>query len=244
MLLKRVSDGEDPAKVREDSRELLASVGLKEMVAAERHLLSAGVSFDQLRQFVYAFAKILGDQAASLRANVGPNHLVRLVLAEHEMLECFLADLKDVNDSIQQMNCINDVCSEFRKLCHIANHLLIAYNHHQREEDIIFPALKGYPCYSLCRAMQKSHFRIISATNNLLALITNFNVIEGEEFKTRLDSLVTFLVPAMREHLFQEDNILYPIALEVLNDDKTWKRLKEASEDLGYCGFDGVICYE
>ena len=43
----------------------------------------------------------------------------------------------------------------------------------------------------------------------------------------------------MREHIFQEDNIFYPIALEAL-DDKTWMSIKEMCDETEYCAFDGA----
>ena len=69
-ILRRVQQGEDPVKVRYEARELLASVRLRDVTAAEKYLLESGISFDQLRGLVYSFASILGDQFALLRANL------------------------------------------------------------------------------------------------------------------------------------------------------------------------------
>ena len=41
---------------------------------------------------------------------------------------------------------------------------------------------------------------------------------------------------------FQEDNILYPVALDVIKDERIWWRIKQLSEEMGYCGFDAQPC--
>ncbi len=238
-ILKRVQQGEDPMKVRYEARELLATVRLSDVTAAEKYLIESGISFDQLRSLVYAFASILGDQFALLRANLPGSHIIRTILAEHEMFECFLADLKDVNEKIQEMSEMGKYCSEYRKLCHIARHLYSMDVHHQREDNMIFPALKDQSCYALCRTMQKVHCRIISAIENLAQLVYCLGALNFEEFKLQLNALVLFLVPMMREHIFQEDNILYPIALDAI-DDKTWRSIKEMCDETEYCSFDGA----
>ena len=238
-ILRRVQQGEDPMKVRYEARELLATLRLRDVTAAEKYLLESGISFDQLRSLVYAFASILGDQFALLRANLPGSHIIRTILAEHEMFECFLADLKEVNNKIQAADELSEYSSEYRKLCHIAKHLYAMDVHHLREDDIIFPSLKEKSCYSLCRSMQRVHYRILSAINNLIAVAYNFGSMNFDDFKMQLNAVVTFLVPTMREHIFQEDNILYPIALEAL-DDKAWTSIKEMCDETEYCAFDGA----
>ena len=236
-ILRRVQQGEDPIKVRYEARDLLATVRLKDVTAAEKYLLESGISFDQLRGLVYSFASILGDQFALLRANLPGSHIIRTILAEHEMFECFLADLKDTNDRIQTADELNEFSCDYRKLCHIARHLYAMDIHHQREDNIIFPALKEQSCYSLCRSMQRTHCRIISAINSFIGIVYNFDSMSFNDFKLQLNALVTFLVPTIREHIFQEDNILYPIALEAL-DEKVWRSIKEICDETEYCAFD------
>ena len=52
----------------------------------------------------------------------------------------------------------------------------------------------------------------------------------------KLKSITRYLLKRMRENLFQEDNILYPIALEIVNDEDIWQKMKGVCDDIGYCG--------
>jgi DUF438 domain-containing protein len=241
-ILGRVRDGEDPAKIRNESRQLLSTLRLRDISKAQKYLLGSGLSLNQFRAIVYAFASILGDQFALLRANLSANHPVRRIIAEHEMFECFLADLLDVNEEIQEAGKLTELSSEFRRLEHIAGHLQAIDLHDQREDDLIFPILEKYPCNSICVVLQKAHWRIKNMVGNLTMAVNNFRQFEPEQFKIQINTLSSAIVPIIREHIFQEDNILYPIALDVITDDKIWYRVKQLGEEMGYCAFDAQPC--
>jgi DUF438 domain-containing protein len=241
-ILGRVRDGEDPTKIREESRQLLSTLRLSDISKAQKYLLGSGISLEQLRILVYAFASILGDQFALLRANLSANHPVRKILAEHEMFECFLADLAEVNLELQDSEVLTELSSEFRKLEHIAEHLQAIDVHNQREDDLIFPILENYPCKSICVVLGKAHWRIKNMVGNLTMAVNNFKSFEPQQFKIQISALSSAIVPIIREHIFQEDNILYPVALDVIEDDRIWQRVKQISDEMGYCGFDAQPC--
>jgi len=241
-ILERVRSGEDPTKIRQEARQLLSTLRLSDISKAHKYLVGTGVSLDQLRTLVYAFASILGDQFALLRANLGPDHPVRRILAEHEMFECFLADLEGVNLMIQDADNLTELSSEFRRLQHISEHLQAIDVHNQREDDLIFPILENYPCKTVCAVLGKAHWRIKNMVGNLTMAVNNFKQFEPTQFKIQINALSSAIVPIMREHIFQEDNIFYPMALDVIKYDRVWWRIKQLSDEMGYCGFDAQPC--
>lgn len=241
-ILGRVRDGEDPAKIRYESRQLLSTLRLSDISKAHEYLLNSGMSLEQYRMLVYAFASILGDQFALLRANLSAEHPIRRIIAEHEMFECFLADLAEANVEVQSAGVITELSSEYRKLEHIAEHLQAIGIHNQREDDLVFPVLENYPCKSICGVLSKAHWRINNIVGNLTMAINNFKQFEPEQFKMQINALSCAIVPIVREHIFQEDNILYPVALDCLQDEKVWQRVKRLSDEMGYCGFDIQPC--
>ncbi|MCD4830528.1 MAG: hemerythrin domain-containing protein [Anaerohalosphaeraceae bacterium] len=241
-ILERIRGGEDPEKVRHEAQLLLKNINLRDITGAQKYLLDSCVSVSQVRTLVYAFASLLGDQFALLRASVAPNHPIRKILAEHDMFETFLADLVDVNEEIMSGKPITEFCSEYRKLVHITGHLQAIDLHNQREEHLLFVALEGYPCHSICRILQRAHLRIKNLVKSLNSTVVNFNRLERGQFLAQLNATAAVLVPVLREHIFQEDNILLPAALEVLKDEKIWKRMKTLDDEMDYCAFDAQPC--
>jgi hemerythrin-like domain-containing protein len=102
------------------------------------------------------------------------------------------------------------------------------------EEDLIFPYLakKGYG--SLCRVAEREHRHLRETIDNLMALVLSFHGITFGEFQIRLTAIAQQLVPALREHLTFEDSLLYPMALVVIDDNRTWHVVKALYDQMGY----------
>jgi hypothetical protein len=83
--------------------------------------------------------------------------------------------------------------------------------------------------------MQTEHTYIRIALTDLDRLVKGFGESEFDEFKIRLVRVTQFLSSAMQEHIFWEDHILYPIALEIAEDKRMWDRMKCICDELGYC---------
>jgi len=237
-LLRRIEHGSDPKLLRKEANRLLPSIGPADIAKAEQNLINDGFSAKQVQQLSAAFVlmAVLEEQTANLKINLPPNHILRKVVAEHEMFRCFLAGLKDVYRDISAMEQMTDTACEFRRLVHIVGHLEAMEEHISREEDVIFPTLKKYGWESLCNSGKSDHVYIRIAVSDLAKLTYTFEEHKFEDFKARFESIVTYLCPTITEHFLQEDNILYPIALEVINDDTVWERVRKICDEIGYCG--------
>jgi DUF438 domain-containing protein len=237
-LLKRINEGVDPKSIRKKASELIANVTGKDIAVAEQNLISAGYSAKLVNQLSAAFMVmgILEGQQIDLKFKLPTNHILRKIMAEHEMVLCFLADLRDVTNVISAKDDLTDTSSEFRKLAHIARHLEAMDEHIESEEDVIFPYLQRHGWISLCRAASGDHTHIRVAVSDLVRLISSYNKDCFDEFKVRLNSIVSYLCVTMEEHILQEDKILYPIALEVIKDPEVWDAIKTVCDDIGYCG--------
>ena len=237
-LLERISKGEDPKLLRKEATRLMGTVCPTDITLAEQDLIEHGYPAHLVQQLSAAFMLmgILEEQGVNLKNKLSSNHILRLVIAEHDLLRCFISDLEDTAKVIQKNDKLTDTASEFRKLCHIIEHLDAMEEHIEREEDVIFPYLKKRGWASLCSAARDDHIYIRIAIRDLIELTTTFTPKNRKEFKVRLNSITKYLCPILREHISQEDNILYPIALEVIKDPKVWDNIKGICDDIGYCG--------
>ena len=237
-LLIRIGQGKNPRLLRKEATRLINGVTDGDIAMAERNLIRNGYSQQLVEQLSAAFVlmAILEGQSENLKNSLPENHLLRKVLVEHDLMKCFLADLKDTVDKILKLDNITDTNAEFMKLTHIVEHLSAMNEHIDREEDVIFPALKKHGWSALCRSANNEHGHIKIAINNLITLTSSFRNCKVKEFKEKLGATTKHLAPAMTEHLFQEDNILYPIAIEVIEDKEVWAKMKEVCDEIGYCG--------
>ena len=233
-LLEKISNGENPKKLRREATRLMSNVLPVDIARAEQNMIASGYSEQIVQNLSSAFMLmgILEDQILNVKAKLPANHIVRKVIAEHDLTRCYLAELEDVNKEIQEMDEISDVSLQFRKLTHIIQHLDAMEEHIEREEDVIFPALKKHGWTALCRASMSDHVYIRIAVSDLVKLIAGFNTTKPDEFKARLKSITKYLTTRLRDHLFHEENILYPIALELMKDKQVWKKIKDVCEEI------------
>jgi DUF438 domain-containing protein len=235
-LLRRINGGEDPNLLRRQAHQLLPNIDPEDITQAEQSLIDDGYSV-QVVQLLSATFMLMGipqEQNANPKTWLPANHLLNLAMVEHDLIRFFLADL---NDAVKDIGCLyylTDVSSEFRKLAHIIEHLTVMKKHIEREDDVIFPYLTRYGRISLCRAMQGDHINI--RTENLASLIVLFNEVKLDQFKAGLVAATRRLWVIMQEHLSQEDEILYPIALRIINDAEVWEHMKAVCDEIGYCG--------
>ena len=237
-LLERIGKGENPKKLRKEATKLMNDVRPSDIARAEQNLIESGVPVQLAHNLSSAFMLmgIVEDQFLNLKAKLSDNHIIKKVIAEHDLTRCYLADLQDVTSEILKMETLTDVNLQFRKLTHIIEHLDAMAEHIEREEDVIFPLLQKHGWNALCRASQSDHVYIRIAISDLVKLIARFKESKSDEFKNRLKSITRYLCPRLKDHLFHEENVLYPIALELIKDKKTWNNLKNVCEEIGYCG--------
>ena len=237
-LLRRINQGDDTNLIREEAHQLLQHISPRDITTAEQNLINDGYSV-QVVLLLSATFMLMGipqEHSANPRTRLPANHLLRIVMVEHDVIRCFLADLNDVVEAIERLHYLTDVSSEFRKLAHIIEHLTAMKKHIEREDDVIFPYLGKYGRISLCRAMEGDHINIRTEIDNLASSIVLFNEVGLEQFKAGLAAGTRRLCAIMQEHLSQEDDILYPIALKIIDDAEVWERIKTICDEIGYCG--------
>ncbi|OHB52855.1 MAG: hypothetical protein A2Y07_04455 [Planctomycetes bacterium GWF2_50_10] len=239
-LFARLDSGESADRLRQEAGHFLDTVSPKDLALAEQFMMQGGADLGHLRSRCFAHVSLLGDQAAKLRARLPYSHIVRTILAEHEMMLCFLAELEELNREIQQMAYCSGASVEIRKLNHIVSHIVNSGDHRFREDEVIFPELERHGYYGPPEIIKIEQLGLDACKREMAELANAAGKkIDFSKFKIRFDSAVKYLVPAMRQQIFTEDNILYPIAVEVITDRGVWERLKGMCDQIGYCGFDG-----
>jgi len=236
-ILTRLNAGEDPDRVKAEAMEFLATVSPDELAIAEQNLLDAGLSVEDLHGLCPLHLEVLGEQLEQMRARLPKGHVVSTLVHEHDAILGFLDMLQQVNETIQGMSEYPGQTREFHQLAHIAEHLVEAERHHQREEDVLFPELEKRGMYGPPMVMREEHRQLRPRKRELKKLVEAVDRHDFADFKRRLNELASFIVPTLREHIYKENNILYPAALQVIDDDRVWQKLKDECDGIGYCCF-------
>ncbi len=219
------------------AKEILASADSREVAHAQQRVLEAGMDLDDLFVTWQQNRRILPDMEATMRRELPDNHLLQRILAEHDMILCFVSDLEEANIRIQQLEFASSSNSEIRKLEHIVSHLARTTEHPEREDQVIFPELlrRGFPGPGEIISLQ--HQQLGVRIEELQELVWAVDHVTFDAFKTRLQQIIEYIIPVMRRHIFIENNLILPLSLEVIEDPVCWAHMKEICDDIGYCGY-------
>ena len=80
------------------------------------------------------------------------------------------------------------------------------------------------------------HNQIREKKKQLRKLLDDYASMNVKDFKTQLAETVQFLNNALSSHLFKENNILLPTALQVATEQEL-KDVKKEFDNIGYCSF-------
>jgi hypothetical protein len=236
-ILKRLNSGQNPLAVKDQAKEFLDTVDAFDLSVAEQKLIDEGQNTADISKLCSLHLSLLPDQVEKMKGDITSDHVLSMLVSEHETILCLLDDLELINERIQKMRKFDPDCQEFKKLDHIAEQFLAAELHHQREEEILFPALEEKGIYSPPEILREEHDHLRQRKQDLKTLATLARRIDFDDFKERIGPLVTFLAPALRDHIHKENNFLYPTALKVIDSDSVWLELKAECDRIGYCAF-------
>jgi len=237
-ILRRIDQGDNPQTLRAEARRLIEQITPRDLARAEEILVRGGASSHQAGQLSVAFLLmgVLEGREANLRERLPADHVLRIILAEHELTRCFLADLDSLVREIVTLERMTDTSMEFMRLSHVAEHLHAMLEHIEREDDVLFPALRQHGWSALAAAPGRAHEQIRGHIDSLLRLLGTFRAERFDAFKQQLALLSQTLIQVILEHLHEEDNLLFPIALEVVKEPEAWHRIKRLCDEIGYCG--------
>ncbi|MHC4950398.1 MAG: hemerythrin domain-containing protein [Planctomycetota bacterium] len=235
-LFKRINLGDDPKLLQNEASHLAQKVDSDDIAAAQQALIDEGYPSKLVQKISAAFV-LMGlrkDSADPTEVKLADNHILQKILTEHTLARCYLADLAEITEEIDLLDGLSDVSSEFRRLAHTIDYFYRFKRHIEREEDIIFPYLKKFGWEGLCRADEDEHKKILADINNLAVLVSSFRDFEFADFNGYLQKIAGHFIRMMTEHMSYEEDLLWPIALVVIDNAETWETIKALSDDFEY----------
>ncbi len=236
-VLKRLNSGEDPAKVRLEAKELIEQLTPAELSLAEQQLVNGGVPEEHLRGLCSVHMEMLEGELQRFKNQLPGGHVITVMIAEHDSILGFLDELDDVNQHVQQAQDYEP--ADLTTVVELAELLLGAENHHQREEQVLFPAMEQRGVSGPPRIMRMEHedLREMKHKVHSLGLAGQKGELPFTEFQQELGAVAPKLVFTLRDHIFKENNILYPTAMDVLQDAELWEDMQRRCDAVGYCSF-------
>jgi hypothetical protein len=227
--LKEVLKGVNNGVITEnEALEEIKKATPLELSIAEQELLEEGTSTDELKKFCTIHLKALKDKLQEIKLSLDKGHPIHTMISEHEEILKFLDELDNLIEPLKR-----GVVDEEKKILQdLSEHLVDAEKHHEREEKVLFPELEKRGITGPPRIMRMEHDELRPIKKRLLELS-----IEPNKNKNEIIELINVLSFKLRDHIFKENNILYPAALDSIKEDIIWENIRMECDRIGYCCF-------
>ena len=166
-----------------------------------------------------------------------PGHVIHTLVEEHKIILDYLDKLKEACECLNKKSQFADAADCIEKIKNVADHLIGAEPHHQREEQVLFPEMESQGVVGPPTVMRHEHESMREAKHRLKKLTEEINTDNFEESRNQIQTTGAFLVSMLGDHIYKENNILYPMALEVIQDEAMWETMKQSCDSIGYCCF-------
>ena len=226
-------------KVKQEAEKYFAGVDAKELALAEQELIQEGTGRQEMKRLCDVHLEVMKKQmgASAEPIKLASWHPIQICLDEHEVIKGNLQKLKDTYEELKKRGSFAAAKVEIGTLKELAHFFVETEKHHKREEEALFPRLEAHGITEPPQIFREDHVEFLARKREFYNLITSD--LSGRpfaEFVKAIGEIVEFLFKNLGDHIYKEDNILYPMALKTLEESE-WKDVRKKFDAIGYCCF-------
>ncbi|QGU94690.1 DUF438 domain-containing protein [Clostridium bovifaecis] len=236
-VLKKLNSEGVTEDLRKEALKIVSNINPLELSIAEQNLIDEGMNPHDLRHLCDIHMEVLKDELDKIKTQIHKGHVLRTLISEHDKILELLTELEELNSKIQGMESYDCNTDEFKRLATLADKILDAEKHHKREEDVLFLEMENRQVTGPTRIMRMEHDDLRARKKQLKNIAEFVPQLDFNTFKKTLDEVSKYIVFNLKDHIFKENYILYPSALESIKDEGAWEEMKKRCDDIGYCSF-------
>jgi len=179
----------------------------------------------------------MNESISELLKTLPEDHLLNQLYQEHRQIKGYLDELERISRALPRYKTYDEAQELFDHLKKLCKNLLAAEPHHQREENILFPEMEKRGVTGPPSVMRTEHEGLREFKQKLADLVNHPVPDNFSDYKARVMYLATGIVGFLRQHIYKEDFVLYPMANRIIKDTDLWQEMKRRSDEIGACRF-------
>jgi uncharacterized protein len=242
-LIQRYHDGEDPQKARHDLVELLGEVPYGEVVSVEQELLASGTEREKILSLcdVHADAVKQGKQAAE--PDVPAGHPVDTFYKENRAIEFEMNMIGLLARELESLDETDDASERLGKIRTHVHSLMDVDKHYARKENLLFSFLEKHGITGPSNVMWAKDDEYRALLKQAVEKLASLKAATVGAVRAVVDLSVQPALSGLRDMITREDNILWPMALEQL-EEAEWIQVDRQSLEYGFCLYDPTDVWE
>ncbi len=237
-LILQLHKGQAPESVKPQLLKLLGRVPYNEVVEVEQELISQGMPAGEILKLCDLHsAAMKGVVDSSGGKQVPPGHPVdtfkkenAALLGEIALAEKLFEDIRNSDDRTDATELAGQLRLRFSRLADIEKH-------YSRKENLLFPFLEKKGITGPPTVMWGKDDEVRGLVKNAIEVLQVSSQINAGDAKGIVDMVFQPATDAIREMIFKEEEILFPMCLDKLSEEE-WYSIYVQSPEIGFCIYD------
>jgi DUF438 domain-containing protein len=219
--------------LRKRFADLVVDVSATEIAEIEQMLIDEGLPESEVKRLCDVHVEVFKhalDGKDILRPPAG--HPVHTFMVENRASENIMSDIENVLCEIPGTASKSDLVKHGTILSGLLEKLALIENHYVRKENQLFPKLESYQVTGPSAVMWALHDDVRTAIK-----ISRKELADGDpKAVTSLNEVVI----TIRDMIYKEEHILYPMSLETLTD-RDWLDVRDGEAEIGYSWIEPMV---
>ncbi len=226
-IIRNLHDGENIAEAKRQFAELVKDVDASEIAEMEQRLIEEGMPQEEVKRLCDVHVQVFKDSIEIKEVpDVAEGHPVHTFMLENRALERLLDGIEEIFKAIGKTpssevykNNSDNLTKKFESLSKINLHYL-------RKENQLFPVLEKHEISGPSQVMW-------SLDDDIRIMIKNCVHLHEEHDLLSLLPVITETIQALRDMIYKEEHILFPMAVETLTEQE-WDLVKKGESEIGF----------
>lgn len=226
-IIRDLHKGEDVEVLKGRFRELIQDVSPSEIANMEQRLIEEGMPESEVKRLCDAHVAVLRESLEKGGVPGAPGgHPVHTFMRENRAAEEIMGRIDELLEKIGSPPDKEAFKNRQKDLVDLVDRLSKIDLHFLRKENQLFPLLETHNISGPSQVMWALHDNIrasIKKTKNQLRHMKS----------SKTAATLRDLLAVIRDMIYKEDHILYPMSLETLTE-SDWTKVRHGEEEIGY----------
>ncbi|NLJ78785.1 MAG: DUF438 domain-containing protein [Tissierellia bacterium] len=225
-VIRQLHAGKTVEEVKEQFAEAIEGVSPSEISAMETQLVKEGLPIEEIQHLCNVHAAVFKGSIEEIHhPDEIPGHPIHTFKEENRAIEAYIDDHLGPNLEAFKSE---DSKDNIHSLIEDINLLWDIDKHYSRKENLIFPYLERYGITAPPQVMWGVDDEIRAELKGIKLMLTDYKG-NKDEILDRIDDMIH----EIKEMIYKEEKILFPMALETLTEDE-WFVIYDESDEIGY----------
>lgn len=237
-LILQLHDGTAAKEVKPQLVRLLGRVPYSEVVAVEQELIADGMPMEEILDLCDLHSEAMKGLIDLSGAKTAPaGHPVHTFKLENEALVGELALSDKLFEEINKLDKTDDASEPMGQLLMRFGRLSDVDKHYSRKENLLFPFLEKKGITGPPKVMWGKDDEVREVLKGAITVLKSSKSFTAVEAQGLVELVLKPATDAIKEMIFKEEEILFPMCLDNL-DDAEWYAIAQQSPEIGFCLID------